>query len=126
MDYFPIFLRIRNRGCLVVGGGAVATRKVRQLRKAGARIDIVASGLDPALQALLRAGQCRRAGDSFKSSQVRGCALVIAASADRHVNRRVFEVCRYRGIPINAVDDPASCTYITPALVDRSPLLTAG
>lgn len=125
MDYFPIFLRIRGRRCLVVGGGAVAARKSRQLLRAGARVVVLAPQLHPALASLAAGGRVRHLRSGFEPSRVRGSALVVAATGDRAVNRRVYVACRRAGIPVNAVDDAAASTYITPAVIDRSPLLIA-
>ncbi|MCI0749303.1 MAG: siroheme synthase CysG [Nevskiales bacterium] len=119
--YFPLFLKLAGERVLVVGGGAVALRKVRLLLRAGARIEIVARDLHPELVI----PTIRHWGAEFESGQVQGCRLVVAATDDRVLNARVAESARAHSIPVNVVDDPALSTCITPSIVDRSPLLVA-
>ena len=104
MDYFPVFLDLRGRRALVIGQGEAATRKVEALRSAGA--DVVATtGFDPA--------------------DLDGAAIAIGAEAPDEVLQALYAAARGRGIPVNTVDRPALCTYITPSIVDRSPLQIA-
>ncbi len=101
MDLLPIFLDIRQQPCLVVGGGAVAARKVTNLRRAGARVHLVAPELGPDLQVLARAGDIVHRPRPFQDADLRGMRLVIAATRDRAVNRRVAELAKAAGIPVN-------------------------
>ncbi|MGH8442195.1 MAG: siroheme synthase CysG [Nevskiaceae bacterium] len=117
--YFPIFLKLTGERVLVVGGGEVALRKVRLLRRAQARIEIVARELHPEL-----AGLTPRAAE-FDEAQLDGCRLAIAATDDAALNGRVAAAARARGIPVNVVDDAASSSWITPSIVDRAPVLVA-
>ena len=125
MDYLPIFLDLRARRCLVVGGGEVAARKTDLLIEAGAAVQAVAPRLGPGMQALVGAGRIAYRDGAFRESDLDGAQLVIAASDDRRVNARVAGLADSRGVPVNVVDDPALCRFIMPAIVDRSPVVAA-
>lgn len=122
MDFLPIFLSLKDKRCLVVGGGAVAARKAGVLLDAGARVCVVAPEIEPALAT--RSG-VEPVIARFEICHLDGVALVIAASNDRTTNRQVSEQARARNIPVNVVDDPALCSFIMPAILDRSPLMVA-
>ncbi len=125
MDFLPIFLNLRGRRCLVIGGGEVAARKVALLLEAGGRVDIVAPQLCPALRALADQGAVAHSAGHFHPDQVREATLVFAATDDAQVNREVSEVAKARGIPVNVVDQPELCSFIMPSIIDRSPVVAA-
>jgi uroporphyrin-III C-methyltransferase/precorrin-2 dehydrogenase/sirohydrochlorin ferrochelatase len=122
MDYLPIFADVRNKLCLVVGGGEVGKRKAGVLLEAGAHVRVVAPQIDPALadQQHVEAIVMR-----FEPHHLDGAMLVIAATNDRSVNKQVSELAHSRNIPVNVVDDPELCSIIMPAILDRSPLMVA-
>ncbi|GAB5605529.1 siroheme synthase CysG [Sideroxyarcus sp. TK5] len=122
MDYLPVFQKIDGRLCLVVGGGVVGARKAGVLLEAGARVRVVAPEIDDELkaQANVEAVLAR-----FEPQHLEGVALVIAATNDRAVNKQVSELAQARNIPVNVVDDPELCSFIMPAIMDRSPLMVA-
>jgi uroporphyrin-III C-methyltransferase/precorrin-2 dehydrogenase/sirohydrochlorin ferrochelatase len=122
MDYLPIFADVRNKLCLVVGGGGVGKRKAGVLLEAGAKVRVVAPQIEPALAELkgVNAIVAR-----FDAQHLEDITLVIAATNDRSVNRQVSELARARNIPVNVVDDPELCSFIMPAIMDRSPLMVA-
>ncbi|STQ90358.1 siroheme synthase CysG [Iodobacter fluviatilis] len=125
MNYFPLFLNLHDQHCLVVGGGDVAARKIRLLAAAGGKITVVAPQLCEELVQAVLDNKLVYLAASFNESQLQNTRLVIAATNSEEVNRHVFEACEARGILVNAVDDPGSCRFITPAIVDRSPLMIA-
>ncbi len=125
MDYLPIFLDLRGRRCLVVGGGEVAARKTDLLLQAGAEAHAVAPDLGSGMQALVDDGRIAYRAGGFEEADLDGARLAIAASDDRSLNARVAELADARGVPVNVVDDPALCRFIMPAIVDRSPVLAA-
>lgn len=125
MDTLPLFLRLDGQPCLVVGGGAVAARKVEALARAGARITVVAPRTGPAIGKLAADGRLRIEERRFVDEDVHGVLLAVAATGDREVNRRVYEACRARGVLVNTVDDPSLCTATFPAIVDRGPVTVA-
>ena len=125
MEHLPIFLRLAGQPCLVVGGGAVAARKVRLLRRAGANVTVAAPGLEPGLAALRDRGEIRHHGAPWDPSRLAGQRLVIAATDDRRTNADVAAAADAAGILCNAVDDGAASRFILPAIVDRSPVVVA-
>ncbi len=125
MDTLPLFLHLDDQRCVVVGGGAVAARKVETLVRAGARLTVVAPDIDPAIAALAEAGAIGVERRRFADDDVRDALLVVAATGHREVNRAVHAACRTRGVLINTVDDPALCTASFPSIVDRSPVTVA-
>ncbi len=125
MDFLPIFLNIKNKTCLVVGGGEVATRKIRLLLEVGAQISVISPELDTTLEEYLSQGKIKHCAEYFQPEHLENIVLVIAATNDRATNQRVSEAAQQRQIPVNVVDDPNLCTFIMPSIVDRSPLLIA-
>lgn len=125
MDYLPIFLRVKSRPVLVVGGGHVALRKVTWLLRAGACVTVIAPALHAQLALLASCGELRHVGAHFSATHLGDAAAVIAATDDPDVNAEVSHAARARRIPINVVDDPALSTFIFPAIIDRAPVLVA-
>lgn len=125
MDYLPLFFDLRGKDCLVVGGGAIATRKARLLVKAGARVTVVAPDVETELAQLAvdSGGQVLR--QTYDASLLVAPVLVVSATDVEVVNRQVSADCHARRLPVNVVDSPALCSVITPAIVDRSPLILA-
>jgi len=125
VDFFPIFLDLQNRDCLVVGGGKVAARKVALLLRAGARVQVVSPQLGEELARLAEEKRIMHVQRAFAEADVEGKVLVIAATGDEAVNRRVSELARARNIPVNVVDQPQLCSFIVPSVIDRSPVQVA-
>lgn len=125
MDYFPIFLKLQNQPCLVVGGGEVALRKIRLLLSAGASLTVVSPEIVPELNELAEQGVLRWVNSVFQAGHLEQVRLVVAATNIRAVNQQVSEEAQRLGVPVNVVDDPDISSYITPAIVDRSPLVIA-
>jgi uroporphyrin-III C-methyltransferase/precorrin-2 dehydrogenase/sirohydrochlorin ferrochelatase len=125
MDYLPIFLQLRARPVLVVGGGRVAARKVALLRRTGAQVTIVAPKLVDELRELVTQGEVKHLETIFAREHVTGASAVVAATGVIEVNAAVSAAAREQNILVNVVDDPAISTFIFPAIVDRSPILIA-
>ena len=125
MDYFPVFLDLKRRRCLLVGGGDVATRKGRLLAKAGAILRVVAPQISPELRDLVQQCQGEIHLREYQTTDVDDCVLAIAATDIDSLNQTISEDAKAKNIPVNVVDSPALCTYITPAIIDRSPLVIA-
>lgn len=125
MDYFPAFLRIEGKPCLLVGGGGVAARKARLLLSAGAKLTVVAPVLNDELAADARNGRVRHKRRRFHDSDIDGQRLVVSATGNPAVERRVSIAAERAGVFCNAVDDRENCSFITPAIVDRSPIMVA-
>lgn len=125
MDYLPVFLKIKGRPCLIVGGGDIAARKAGLLLRAGARLTVVAPEIGPAMTDLENNGDIVHAQRAFSAEDLRGQVLVIAATDNEALNRRVSELAHDSALPVNVVDQANLCSFIMPSIVDRSPLIVA-
>ena len=124
-DYFAAFLDLRGRRCLVVGGGAIGERKARDLLDCGAAVSVVSPAVTPGLHALVAAGQVRHRARRFRRWDVRGCAVVVAATGDPRADAAVATEGRRRHALVNVVDDPARCDFIVPSVLKRGELQIA-
>ncbi len=125
MDQFPIFLDLRGRLVLLVGGGAVAARKAQLLDAAGARLRVVAPELSTPMRQL-----CARSGAEvclarFDPSHLQGAMLAVAATNDPQVNSAISAAGRAANVWVNAVDDATASSCYLPAIIDRSPVIIA-
>jgi len=125
MRYFPVFLDLKNRKCVVVGGGRVAERKIQNLRKAGAAVTVVSPRLTPALERLKETKGIEHRRRAYKTGDLKAAFLAVAATDHRPTNEKVFREASARRIPVNAVDDPVHCTFIVPAVISRGDILIA-
>ena len=125
MSYLPIFLNLSDRDCLVVGGGGIAMRKIRQLLKAGGKVTVVAPELCNDVKTMLSDQKIKHIAATFKSEHLDKMVLVIAATDDKEINQQVSEQAKLRNIPVNVVDNPGLCTFIMPSVVDRNPVQIA-
>ncbi|MEI8297252.1 MAG: siroheme synthase CysG [Pseudomonadota bacterium] len=125
MRYFPLFLDLRDRLVVIVGGGTIAERKLALVAESGARLKVVAPTLTAALQAAREAGRLEHVPRQFEAHDLEGARLVIAATSDRVVNAEVARAAEQRGIIANVVDDLELSTGILPAIIDRSPIVVA-
>jgi uroporphyrin-III C-methyltransferase/precorrin-2 dehydrogenase/sirohydrochlorin ferrochelatase len=123
MRYFPAFHDLTTRPSLVVGGGEAAARKLRLLLKAGARPLVVAPSALEEIAGLARDGRIVWQSRAFDPADIAGCGLVIAASGRPEVDAAVSEAAQAAGLPVNVVDRPELSTFITPAIIDRDPLV---
>ena len=106
----------------VVGGGDVACRKVEGLLDAGVLVRVISPDLTPALRLLAVSGRITHVPRAYRSGDLEGAQLAIAATGDRAVNAAVYAEARQRGLPVNVVDDPEHCTFHVPSVIRRGPL----
>jgi len=125
MDYMPFFFDLKGRRCLVIGGGGIATRKARLLAKAQATLIVVAPYISEELQQLVATTKGEAFLRPYTIDDLQQCVLVICATDDAQVNKQVSNDAQARCLPVNVVDSPELCSIITPAIVDRSPLMVA-
>ena len=125
MDYFPIFLRLANEPVLVVGGGAVAERKVDLLLRTSAQVRVIAPELVPGLAERAAAGEITHVAAEFRPEHLDGVRLAIAATDKHAINAWVARQAERRNIPVNVVDDRELSRFIMPAIIDRSPVVVA-
>lgn len=140
MAYFPIFIEIEKKKCLVVGGGKVALRKVETLLRYDAQVHVVSREICEEIRALLPPEnihegellpspgdtnarellpECSCGPEWPLPDHFTGAALVVAATGSREVNHRVAQFCRARRIPVNVADAPEECTFFFPAVVKK-------
>ncbi len=125
MDYLPLFVDLKNRPCLVVGGGDIAARKAGLLLKAQADVTIVAPDVSVSTQALIDADKVEWINALFIADFLTDCILVIAATDNEHVNREVYQQAKQRNILVNVADCPELCDFILPSILDRTPIVVA-
>nr|WP_113867495.1 siroheme synthase CysG [Brenneria salicis]NMN90292.1 uroporphyrin-III C-methyltransferase/precorrin-2 dehydrogenase/sirohydrochlorin ferrochelatase [Brenneria salicis ATCC 15712 = DSM 30166]RBP61216.1 uroporphyrinogen-III C-methyltransferase [Brenneria salicis ATCC 15712 = DSM 30166]RLM30238.1 uroporphyrinogen-III C-methyltransferase [Brenneria salicis ATCC 15712 = DSM 30166] len=125
MDYLPIFCQLRGKHCLLVGGGEIAERKARLLLNAGAMLTANAISFNEQFMVWREANQVTLVQGGFDPELLERTWLVIAATDDHDINRRVYEQASQLRIFCNVVDDPQNASFIMPSIVDRSPLIVA-
>jgi len=125
MKYYPVFFDLRKKVCLVIGGGAVAERKVRRLLECDASVCVISESLSEGLQCLQEKGQIRYPAARYSAIWLDDVFMVICATDDKEVNEQVMRDCRSRGIPVNVVDDPERCDFILPSIAEQGDLMIA-
>jgi precorrin-2 dehydrogenase / sirohydrochlorin ferrochelatase len=125
MTLFPIFLKLEGRSCLVVGAGAVGEPKIESLLTSGATIRVIAPFATAAITEWARGEKIVWEAREFKSTDLVGIFLVIAATSSREVNGAIFREAQQRNILCNVVDDPEYCDFYYPAVVRRGDLQLA-
>ena len=125
MRYYPVNLDIRNRKCLVVGGGAVGTRKVMTLLDCGAKVTVVSNEFSSQLYKLAENGSVLLKKRSFQISDLDKMFLVIGATDNPELNRQIHREAERLGMLCNIADRPEVCNFILPAIVNRGDLIIA-
>ena len=125
MGSYPIVVDMTNRPVLVVGGGAVAERKVEGLLAAGARVTVLAPELTPLLQAWADDDRIRHVGRRYRAGDLAGYRVAFAATDDGAVNADVAREARERSVWLNAADDPDHSDFILPSVLRRGDVVVA-
>ena len=125
MKYFPLFLDINNRQCLVIGGGSVASRKVTTLLKSGAGVTLVAPEVNEKLKRLAKDKSITIINREYQDSDLTNAFLIIAATNNAKVNLHIANLANNANILVNVADNPDSGSFIFPSVVDRSPVSVA-
>jgi uroporphyrin-III C-methyltransferase/precorrin-2 dehydrogenase/sirohydrochlorin ferrochelatase len=125
MQAFPLFLSLKDRRALVVGGDESAARKAELLLQAGARVTLIAETVTGEIAQLIADGRIAWAGHDFDSADLDGITLVIVATDDGALQVRVSQAAQRRCVPVNVVDRPKLSSFIMPAIVDRGPITVA-
>jgi siroheme synthase-like protein len=123
--FYPLFIELRNKPVLVVGGGQVAERKVDSLLRAEAAVTVVAPDLTSHLKQLAASGSIRTLQRKFQEADLEDALLVISATDDTETQERVAALARAHGILINTVDQPRLCDFIVPAVVRHGDVVAA-
>ncbi|MEM9102758.1 MAG: siroheme synthase CysG [Pseudomonadota bacterium] len=127
MDYFPFFVKLDNKHCVIIGGGDTAMRKAKLIAKTKAKITVVAPEISSILQdwAQVESTSIHFVQDKYRLHYIENAFVVIAATNDVSVNQQIAEACEQRDILVNVVDMPKACRFIVPSIVDRSPITIA-
>ncbi len=125
MSYFPIYLDMSRRRCLVIGGGAVAERKIAALLETGAEVTVLAPDVTDAVAGLSKQNAIRFTARCYEDGDLDGFELAFVATDDPQVNAAVYREGRSRGVWVNSADDPARCDFILPSVLRRGDLTVA-
>jgi precorrin-2 dehydrogenase len=125
MKFFPVYLDLRERPCVVVGGGQVAERKALSLLEAGADVTVVSPSLTPKLQDLAASGKITCLSKPFEAEDIANAYIVIAATGSYEVNAGIGRLCRRKQVLANVAAPPDESSFIMPSVVDRGALLVA-
>lgn len=125
MRYYPVLLDIAEKHCLVVGGGAVGARKVRTLLECGAHVTVVSTDFDPQLAALASQRNLTLKKRLYRTQDLEGMFMVIGATDDEALNRRISQDADRCHMLCNIADRPRACNFILPAIVTQGDLTIA-
>jgi len=123
MRYYPVHLDIQNRNCLVVGGGSVGTRKVLTLVQCGAKVTVVSPVISDRLREIAATGGLTLHERSYQTGDLNGMFLVIGATNDDVLNRRISRDAAGMNTLCNIADRPEICNFILPSIVRRDDLV---
>ncbi len=123
--YYPVFLNISGRKCVVVGGGQVALRKVKVLLEHGADVKVISPDLCPELVQLAGSGEIRSLNREYRTGDLAGAFVAIAATDNIDINRQVVAEARSKAVLINVVDDAENSDFIVPSYLRRGPVTIA-
>ena len=115
--YFPMFIDLTDKKILVAGGGTIALRRIRTLLKFRADIRVIAPELCEELAQLEEEGKIAAERREYRTSDIDGVQIVLAATDDHEVNRRIWEECRAAGVTVNVADDRSLCDFYFPSIV---------
>ncbi len=126
MEYFPLFLKLNGKNCLVVGAGEIAARKIDLLTRAGAELTVVGKEISATVAGMVEKQKNITIQQKiFDASDLSGKFLVVSATSNKETNKLVAELAGKNNQLVNVVDNPELCTFIFPAIIDRSPLIAA-
>ncbi len=119
MKYYPVNLNIKDKHCVVIGGGRVAERKVKNLLAYGGRVKVISPDLTDLLSKWVRQGKLDYTPSKYRSSFLKGAFLVYAATSDRKVNEKIAGDASMRRLLVNVADSAAESTFILPAVLRK-------
>lgn len=125
MGYYPIFVEMAGRPCVVIGGGGVAERKVEALLQVGAVLTVISPTLTEQLRSLVKEGRIDYLAREYQAGDLAEYELAFVATDSPRVNEAVFREGREGGVLMNAADDPDHCDFILPSVLRRGELVVA-
>jgi len=123
--FYPVFLNLTSRRCVIIGGGQIAEGKISKLLDSGAKIIVISPDATQGIRSFAERGQIELDLRKYQEGDLQGAFLVIAATNDRVVNQEIFEEAEKQGILLNAVDDMPRCSFIAPSIVEKGPVTVA-
>jgi siroheme synthase-like protein len=123
MAFFPLFIDLAAKNCLIIGGGAVAIRKAETLLQFGAAVTVIGNPSDPGIIELAQTGKINHQARRYRAGDLTGAFLAVAATDDPEVNAQIYREAMEKGIWINVADDPEKCSFIFPAIVQRDQIV---
>ncbi|MCF6190131.1 MAG: siroheme synthase CysG [Cocleimonas sp.] len=125
MKHFPVFLDLKDRQCLVIGGGSVASRKVKNLLTSGAKVTVISPQVSDELKQLAHDEKITVIEREYQTTDITVAFLIVAATDDSTVNAQVAEQAHNANIMVNVADNASLCSFIFPSILDRSPVTIA-
>lgn len=122
MAVFPMFVDLREKKCIIVGGGEIASRKAEILLKFEPKLTIIAPEINDRLKELFHQDKLDILIKEYSERDMEGACLAVAATSSPEVNARVYQDAIDRNVPVNVVDDPQKCTFLFPSVVLRGDL----
>ena len=124
-DYYPTYLNLAGKKCVILGGGTVAQGKIAGFKDAGAVITLISPAATAGIQRAAQRGQVRWLEREYQPGDLEGAFIAVAATNVWHVNREIYDEAEMLGVLLNVVDDPDLCTFIAPSVVKRGPVTLA-
>ncbi len=124
-EYYPVYLNLAGKRCVILGGGTIAQGKIAALRDAGASITVISPEATNGIRRAAERGDITYRRREYRHGDLEGAFIAIAATNVWHVNREIYEEAEERGVLLNVVDDPDQCTFIAPSIVRRDPVTLA-
>ena len=124
-EYYPVYLNLAGKRCVILGGGTIAQGKLAALRDAGASITVISPQSTEGIKRAAQRGHITLLQREYEPGDLDGAFIAVAATNVWHVNRQIYEEAEERGVLLNVVDDPDQCTFIAPSIVRRDPITLA-
>ena len=124
-EYYPVYLNLAGKRCVILGGGTIAQGKLAALRDAGASITVISPQSTDGIKRAAQRGDITLLPREYRTGDLAGAFIAVAATNVWHVNRQIYEEAEARGVLLNVVDDPDQCTFIAPSIVRRDPVTLA-
>ena len=124
-EYYPVYLNLAGKHCVILGGGTIAQGKIAALRDAGAKITVISPEATTGIRRAAERGHITFEQREYQAGDLDGAFIAVAATNVWHVNRQIYEEAEERGVLLNVVDDPDQCTFIAPSIVRRDPITLA-
>ena len=124
-DYYPVYLNLAGKRCVIIGGGTIAQGKIGGLKQAGCQITVISPDATPGIRQAAQRGDVEWLERTYQPGDLAGAFIGVAATNVWHVNREIYEEAERLGVLLNVVDDPDLCSFIAPSIVKREPVTLA-